>query len=96
MKNLETALKRIRQARGLPIPACAKQGGVHYVTLARIEKKIYDPHLSRLRKLPGAIAVTVPRVISDQPITSHTHSGGMSLGTDRMKGRMVREVSYCK
>jgi DNA-binding XRE family transcriptional regulator len=50
------------------LAACS---GVHYVTLVHIEGGEYDPRLSTLLKLCGALGITLDELVG-QP----THKGG--------------------
>ena len=58
-------LKFIREQQGLSLRTLAVEAGVHYTSLVRLEAGRYDPRLSTLRKLAGALGVRVKDLIQD-------------------------------
>ncbi len=60
-------LKAMRERRGLSLRSLAVMAGVHYVSLVRLEAGKFDPRLSTLRKLAGALDVTVCELMGERP-----------------------------
>jgi len=52
-------LKFLREQQGLSLRTLAVMAGVHYTSLVRLEAGRYDPRLSTLRKIAGALGVRV-------------------------------------
>ncbi len=58
-------LRAMRQRSGFSLRKLAKEAGVHYVSLVRLEAGEFDPRLSTLRKLAKALGVTVAGLIGE-------------------------------
>lgn len=58
-------LKNIRKQQGLSLRALAVLAGVHYTSLVRLEAGRYDPRLSTLRKIAGALGVRVQDLFAE-------------------------------
>lgn len=61
-------LRELRLERGLSLRTLAVLAGIHAVSIMRLERGKYDPRLSTLRKLAGALEVSVCDLI-DHPQT---------------------------
>ena len=61
-------LRELRLEKGLSLRTLAVLAGIHAVSIMRLEAGKYDPRLSTLRKLAGALEVSVCDLI-DQPQT---------------------------
>lgn len=59
------ALKSNRKKQGLSLRTLAVMAGVHYTSLVRLEAGRYDPRLSTLRKIAGALGVKVQDLFTE-------------------------------
>ena len=57
MAELMERLKELRIKRGFSFRALAKQAGVSLATIQNLEAGTFDPRVSTLRKLAGALGV---------------------------------------
>lgn len=58
-------VRRIREARGYSLRGLAEKVGMSHVALFRLESGMTDPRLGTLRRLAGALNVTVAELIGE-------------------------------
>jgi transcriptional regulator with XRE-family HTH domain len=66
-RAIAETVRRWRELRGLSQRGLAERSGVGYVNIARLELCQTDPRLSTLRKLAGALKVTVGELVDGSP-----------------------------